>query len=417
LSPPLSAETRLDPEEFAPTTAAELSRFVSEHGTQDGRPLYPVGGRTALAYGYPPSEPGVNVSTSRLAGLIDYPARDMTVTVEAGIRMDRLAEVLAAERQQLPIDIAQSHRATLGGAIATNTSGPRRFGHGTLRDYVIGISAVDGLGRLFKAGGRVVKNVAGYDLCKLLVGSLGELAIIAQVTLKLRPLPEMAGFLWAVFDSFDQVDAAVGGLLRSAARPVVLDVLNPDAARLVTAEARLTLPAEWPVLVVGVEGPERETRWQIETLTREMGRERPRHVEVVSESSAEPLRLALTEIQVCADEPVIFKANLLPSHALAFAGGATALGVALQAHAGNGILVGKLPDDAATVGKAETIIRRLRQLAGDAQGSLVILECPSEWKERLRVFGESDPARPLMRRIKAALDPRNLLNRGRFFRD
>src|SRR5690606_32325083 len=116
--------------------------------------------------------------------VIDYPARDMTITVEAGITWEQLEAELAKEGQWLPVDVARAEAATVGGAIACNTSGPRRFGYGTLRDYVIGIHAVDGQGMQFKGGGRVVKNVAGYDFCKLLTGSFGTLAVITQVTLK-----------------------------------------------------------------------------------------------------------------------------------------------------------------------------------------------------------------------------------------
>src|SRR6185369_14097741 len=107
-----------------------------------------------------------------------------------GITMQALAELLAKERQRLPIDVPQAEQATIGGVIATNWNGPRRFGEGTVRDYVIGISAVDGRGQPFKGGGRVVKNVAGYDFCKLLTGSLGTLGIITQLSLKVKPRTE-----------------------------------------------------------------------------------------------------------------------------------------------------------------------------------------------------------------------------------
>lgn len=156
-------------DDFVPATAAELQRFVAENATGARERLCPVGGRTALHYGIG-HQPCRRIDLRDLSKVIDYPARDMTVTVEAGIRIAALQQLLATERQQLPIDIAQAERATLGGALATNTNGPRRFGAGTFRDYVIGITALTGEGTLFHGGGRVVKNVAGYDVCKLLVG-------------------------------------------------------------------------------------------------------------------------------------------------------------------------------------------------------------------------------------------------------
>ena len=209
----MSPDSNPQIDEFVPATQAELSRFVAENAREHKRILYPVGGRTALNYGYPPLQPGEIVSTANLTETVDYPARDMTVTVEAGIRMDDLSALLKAERQQLPIDVPQSNRATLGGVFATNSSGPRRFAYGTMRDHCVGITAVDARGRLFHAGGRVVKNVAGYDLCKLLVGSLGTLAIITQLTLKLRPLPESSAQLWATFDTLEEIDAVLERLL------------------------------------------------------------------------------------------------------------------------------------------------------------------------------------------------------------
>src|SRR5438874_8668927 len=119
----------------------------------------------------------------------------MTVTVQAGITLAKLQELLASENQRLPVDVPQAERATIGGALAANVSGCRRYGFGTLRDYLIGISVVNDEGQEVKAGGRVVKNVAGYDLCKLYIGSLGTLGIITQVTLKLKPRPEEEAFV------------------------------------------------------------------------------------------------------------------------------------------------------------------------------------------------------------------------------
>ncbi|HEY2147298.1 MAG TPA: FAD-binding oxidoreductase, partial [Pirellulales bacterium] len=147
-------------ETITPADQAELAAAVRA-AFEAGTPVYPVGGGTSLNYGLPRARPGIELSLAKLNRVIDYPARDMTITVEAGITIAALAATLAAERQRLPIDAPNADRATLGGVIATNWSGPLRYGHGTIRDYVIGISAVDGRGVPFKGGGRVVKNVAG----------------------------------------------------------------------------------------------------------------------------------------------------------------------------------------------------------------------------------------------------------------
>src|SRR5688572_5315479 len=112
-----------------------------------------------LHLGLPPMKPGTAVDLRGLDRVIDYPARDMTITVQAGITVRRVADILSAEGQQLPVDVPLPDRATVGGAVATNASGPRRFGPGTLRDYVIGITVVNDEGREVKGGGRVVKNV------------------------------------------------------------------------------------------------------------------------------------------------------------------------------------------------------------------------------------------------------------------
>ena len=400
--------------EFTPTTQSELARFVAENAVGDKRTLCPVGGRTALRYGFSTAEPDTVVSLSGLARVVDYPARDMTITVEAGMRMDELQATLASERQRLPIDIAQAGRATLGGALATNTSGPRRFGHGTFRDYVIGISAVDAHGRAFKAGGRVVKNVAGYDICKLLVGSRGTLAIVTQVTLKLRPLAETSALLWLTFSRFDEIERCLERLLTSDARPVAVEVLNPAAAKLIADSSRCELPVDAPVLCLGVEGSPREVDWQIETLRREMAPFGVTSSDAVSEPEAAALWQALTEFQTCADDPLTFQANLRPSQCVAFAERATRLNVAVQVHAGNGIVIGQLPESAATVDETAILLNELRQVARSGGGNLHVLHCDSEWQPLIPMCGEPESSWPLMKELKQKLDPHGLLNPGLF---
>jgi glycolate oxidase FAD binding subunit len=400
-------------DEFLPATQTELGRWVAENFTGTARPLYPAGGRTALEYGYPAPGPGITVSTIDLKKVIDYPARDMTITVEAGIRISDLQQVLATERQRLAIDVPLPRRATLGGVVAANASGPRRFGWGTIRDYVIGVSAVDAAGRLFKAGGRVVKNVAGYDLCKVLVGSHGTLAIMTQLTLKLRPIPESSGLLWCAFDHFASIEQALARLTMSVTRPIAIELLEARAAAEIASNADLDLPRHRHVLCVGVEGTERETAWQLAQLRGEIGPQGPHSLTEVTGSDTAAVWTALTEFQIASDDPLTFKAGLPPSRVVEFVQRAEGAGCSLQAHAANGIVYGHLPDSVASPQGARAILDPLRQFAASCLGSLIIEQCDENWKRELPVFGDLPPAAPWMRQLKKQLDPKNLLNPGR----
>lgn len=399
---------------FTPTTQTELARFVAENAAGRKQVLSPVGGRTALHTGFPGPSADMLIDLTSLNRVIDYPARDMTVTVEAGIRFDALQSLLKQEGQRLPIDIAQSSRATLGGAIATNTSGPRRAGFGTFRDYVIGISAVDAVGRLFKGGGRVVKNVAGYDVCKLLVGSLGTLGIISQVTLKLRPLPETSALLWLTFDTFGEIENALERLLVSDARPIAVEVLNAAAAGMIAAQSRLELPHASPVLLLGVEGSPREVEWQIERLRREMVPYGVQLFEKVADSQTDGLWDALTEFPTSADDPLTFQANVVPSRCMAFAEQATERGVAVQVHAASGIVIGQCAESTATVAQAQSLLAEFRQSVRGSRGNVTVLHCDPEWRAALPMWGDPEPGWQLMVQLKRKFDPDGLLNPGRF---
>jgi glycolate oxidase FAD binding subunit len=303
-------------------------------------------------------------------------------------------------------------RATLGGVLAANTSGPRRFGYGTLRDYVIGISALNDAGQEFKAGGRVVKNVAGYDLCKLLVGSLGTLGIITQATLKLRPLAEEQ-VLVCIGCEAAELDAMLTRLHATRTRPGCLELLNQSAARVVYQDAKIPAPdASW-TLLVGYDGNQDAVTWQVQQLVREVGAHD--RIDARVGFTAQPLYSALTEWAGWPEAHTTFKANLLPSAVAEFCLQAEREPnpPQIRAHAGNGIVEaawgpGLTKDDAARM------LTVWRERARAAQGSVIVPLCPADWKSTLSVWGPAPSAAWLMREVKAKFDPRRIFNPGRF---
>lgn len=390
-----------------PDTVDALRHTVLERVAQ-GHALYPQGGGTALDYGGTPRQPGVAVDTRSLNRVIDYPAADMTITVEAGMTLGALRSVLAGERQRLLIDAPHPDRATLGGVYATNTCGSRRFGAGRPRDQILGVSFVTADGALVKGGGRVVKNVAGYDFPRLLTGSLGTLGIITQMTLKVRPIPESSALVWVPFSTVDSLALALDRLNTSGTRPIALDVFNPSGARL--AGEPFGLPSSEWVLAVGFEDNSESVAWQVDRLMIELGRT---NVVIREGADAEPLWTALNEFQASEVGPLSFMANVRPSSVIALTRDLDPSLWAIQAHAGNGIVYGHALGDAGLAALAPEI-DRLRAAAVADGGNLVLPRCPVDWKERLRVWGEPRADWAMAERVKQALDPRGVMNPGRF---
>ncbi|WP_439623693.1 FAD-binding oxidoreductase [Gemmata sp.] len=370
-----------------PASVADLSALVTQaRAAKHG--VYPVGGRTTLDVGLPPIKPGVAVDTTALNRVIDYPARDMTITVQAGSTVAAVQAALAKEGQWLPVDVPAPERATVGGAVAVNQSGPRRYGYGTLRDYVIGISFVTDDGAEVKAGGRVVKNVAGYDLMKLQIGALGTLGVVTQVTLKVKPKPEASA---AVVFGCDA--AALGPVLDllhdSKSRPVAVEVLNAAAWR--AAGVAPAVAAEW-VVAVGFEEKAATVAWQRETVLAELKTAAVAQVAEVADAAG--LWAAITELQLRNDSLHIRKATVLPSKT---AEALVKLPEGLvHAHGLTGVLW--YHGDAAVAGSA---IRR----------------SPPLTKKAAPVWGTPTPDWELMRHVKKTLDPDNVFNPGRLFGD
>ncbi len=390
--------------EFTPSTTPELSEFLQANAAGERQAFQIAGGGTALEYGCPLSKPVTNLNLRTVNRVIDYPARDMTITVEAGMTIAELTKTLRAENQELPIDVPDAESATVGGILACDVSGPRRFGHGTLRDFLIGVTAVDGLGRTFHAGGRVVKNVAGYDLCKLLIGSLGTLAVITEATFKVKSMPIPMADAWELigFDDLSHCDAAIANLSSSACRPVAVEVVNQKAARMLAEACEEQFrPTRWGLAVM-IEGSEADVHWQRRQLQSEW--------ENLDGRELHPLLDVRRKVWPPVEPQPTVRVSLPPSKCLNFLEVADATDVALSAHAGDGVVIGVLPNDS-----APTLIQQLREKAHELGGRLTVETCPSEWKKELSVFDRSDATLRLMREIKAKLDPHGVLNPGRLF--
>jgi glycolate oxidase FAD binding subunit len=269
-------------------------------------------------------------------------------------------------------------------------------------------------GRVFHSGGRVVKNVAGYDLCKLLVGSAGTLAIVTQLTLKLKPLPESSLLIGMSFEKLADLDSAVAQVLNSQTRPVAIEILNPAAAELIEGEAQVGLPVNSFLLIVGYEGARQETDWQAETLRSEFS-DRPKEFSVVPHESAGRLWSALTEFGVCNDAAFAFQANLLPSKVAPFVDQASQSGVAILSHAADGTVIGKAAGTDNEMPRAEQVTASLSELARRSGGYLVLLRGDRTAMTAAPAATSPVSAQSLMRDLKRAFDPQNLLNPGRLF--
>ncbi len=402
----------------AEPVSIEQSAELVHAAASDGFALYPLGGRTSLQLGYAGTRPGLALSTLGLNELIDFPARDMTISVQAGMTVAALQQAVRPKRLRLPVNVPEPARATVGGALACNASGPLRYARGTLRDYLIGVKVVSPAGRVVSGGGQVVKNAAGYDLCKLYCGSFGTLGLIVEATFKLWPVPETSGAAWAAIGELDGLDESLDRLVRSAARPVFIEVLDRHAAHWL-AEQRLgmELPSGAWTLLVGFEGTERGVAWQRDRVRDELADAdcRCRSLEWLGAVATDRLVAALSEFRTALLGQVLIKANVLSSRLCEFLAelARDPVGWAVQAHAGNGIVYAQTLQPLART-EATEHLTELRQKATRLKGNLIVYRCPAGWKRHLPLWGQRRDDWSIMKAIKESLDPHWVFNPGRF---
>ena len=213
-----------------------------------------------------PARPGLVLSLKRLDRLLEHEPGDLTATAEAGLTFGAFQEALGRRGQWLSLDPPNARQGTLGGILASNASGPRRHLYGTMRDLLIGLTMVLADGSIVRGGGKVVKNVAGYDLPKLAIGSFGTLGILVEATFKLRPRPDTDRLALARFERVKDAGAAARALMASDLIPSALDLVDPEALRALEPGGR-----EGAALLIGLDGIREQVEWQCAELPRILG--------------------------------------------------------------------------------------------------------------------------------------------------
>jgi len=407
-----------------PGSVEEVSATLA-FASAEGLKVIPWGSGTKMAFGGIPERVDLVLVLSRLNRGVDHEPADMTATFQAGTLLKEAQAVLGRNGQFIALDPPYADRATLGGILATNSSGPRRLRYGASRDLVIAIRVVHANGIATKGGAKVVKNVTGYDMNKLYIGSLGTLAIIVEATFRLHPLPAVEKSYLAAFESVDVARKAVARILDSPLVPFAVELLNPEASHRVAEQAG----PPWPkgryglAIAIGSVRPEAVDA-QLETVRRLCREAGSPEGHLLDGRAHEAFWLATRDFALGDGLQAVLKASVLltkVAEAIRLGEEVAAqqgLAVGVVSEAGSGIIRFYLAGDPASPERfhqavAESV-SRLRAFAQEAEGSLVILKAPIEVKTRVDVWGLPAKALPFMQRPKLEFDPQRILNPGRF---
>jgi glycolate oxidase FAD binding subunit len=450
-----------------PVSAEEVAEIV-RFAALEKLAIIPCGNRTKLRIGAPPSRYDIALDLIGLHEIAHYDPGDLTLSVDAGMPLAKLNAALLEHKQFLPLLVPWYSLATIGGTIASGIDSPLRQFYGTARDFLIGAEFVDGTGNLCKNGGRVVKNVTGYDLHKLLIGSLGSLAVITRLNFRTFPAP-IAGSRGFVA-SFPDAEGALAlrrAIADSSLTPLTLDIISPELAQIFASQTPATpetavfageessahqaslppigdwfSPREWQVCAAFAGTPEVLDRYSRElTLLAEKYRA---HSTSILDDTTRPavwgrLRETLSMLLEASPEAVIFKISVLPSHHVSlfaslrqFADKAE-IPHALVARGGGTTYFALLPDST-----SENATKRLGYAASQIfhfvssptdpvcmhRGNATLLFAPRNWKRVLQLpdggegisidlWGPAPHNLALIRRLKTAFDPQNILAPGR----
>ncbi len=382
-----------------PTSAAELAELVAS-ANRDRVPLVVAGNRSKLDWGGIVAGTNRIVSTQQLDRLIAHAVGDLTVTVEAGMPFARLQEILATAGQFLPLDPVYPDRATIGGIIATANTGSLRHRYGGVRDLLLGISFARADGKIAKAGGRVVKNVAGYDMMKLFTGSYGTLGILTEVTLRVYPQPTNTGTV-IITGATDRLEQAAKILLASTLTPIAADVVSTALSQQLELSNTPSLVIKFATIPASIA----EQSAQLLDIAKGLGLK----AGIWQGAQAESLWSGI-QTKIWGERPIGCKLGVRLTAAVA----TIATLDRLTDNTAQGVIHLNSGIGACALSNAKPI-DPLRSQCEASGGFLSVLQAPVEVKQHIDVWGYRTNAVPLMKQLKQQFDPLDILNPGKCF--
>jgi glycolate oxidase FAD binding subunit len=405
-----------------PRSQEEVRAVVAACGAA-GAAVACWGGGAAMGLGDPPGRLDVVLRLDGLTRIVELDEANLYVTAEAGVRLGELQPALAAKREFLPLDPPQAERRTVGGLIAANASGPSRLLYGTARDWVLGLRVVLPSGERIRCGGKVIKNVSGYDMNKLFIGSMGTLGVVTEATFKLLPVPAMRATVAGAFAELAQVAAVVSRTLESHLLPEALDALDGQALRAVEPLLGLSASPAFG-LVASVAGSRETVERQVRDLKRFFAEAQAVATATLEEVQGALAWRAIRDVHAhlggTAEARVVTKIAVPIAKTLELFSAADALARkhrwrgAITAHAGSGIVRAGFALDEGALAAVRDGVAALRKQAESVEGSLIVESAPTALKRALGAWGKPGDALQVMRRVKAELDPGGVMSPGRF---
>jgi glycolate oxidase FAD binding subunit len=408
----------------SPDEISEILKFAEAEKLA----VIPCGARTKLGIGMPPARYDIALDLSRMNRVLAYEPRDLTLGVEPGIKLATLWKLLTAEKQWLPMLAPFGERATVGGTLAADSTNPLRHSYGGLRDFTLGLEFVTGYGAIAKSGGRVVKNVSGYDSHKLLIGSLGTLAVITRANFKTFPFPPVRRTFVTNLDKLRDCFEFWDAIRKAGLEPRFVELISPQAEKIMAARTETPLPVDpdrWSI-ALGVAASERVFERHSRELSALAAQAKAREFSILGGEVALGMLDGIREfvaLALAADRTAtIFRIAVLPSAMEALAerlnndadDGTMSSAMVLRPH--GLIYFALMPSAAGTFeqGRLVSAVEKIFRFAEEAGAKARIEFAPIELKRAVNVWGAARPDFELMRRVKKVFDPGNVLSPGRF---